>query len=154
MKKILTVLGARPQFIKASVVSHAIAATPGLTEVLVHTGQHFDANMSDVFFAELGMAKPSAGIFHAACARLGLAPEHVLHVGDDPELDVAGARSAGLRSAWLNRSGGRWPTHGALAGVRPDLELRDLGELASRILAATDADTGACPAGQRFCVLP
>ena len=58
MKKILTVLGARPQFIKASVVSHAIAATPGLTEVLAHTGQHFDANMSDVFFAELGMAKP------------------------------------------------------------------------------------------------
>jgi UDP-GlcNAc3NAcA epimerase len=58
MKKIVTVLGARPQFIKASVVSHAIAQTPGLTEVLVHTGQHFDANMSDVFFTELGMAKP------------------------------------------------------------------------------------------------
>lgn len=58
MKKIVTVLGARPQFIKASVVSHAIAQTPGLTEVVVHTGQHFDANMSDVFFAELGMSKP------------------------------------------------------------------------------------------------
>ena len=58
MKKILTVLGARPQFIKASVVSHAIGQTTGMREVLVHTGQHFDANMSDVFFAELGMAKP------------------------------------------------------------------------------------------------
>ena len=58
MKKILTVLGARPQFIKASVVSHAIGQTSGMREVLVHTGQHFDANMSDVFFAELGMAKP------------------------------------------------------------------------------------------------
>ncbi|WP_293224581.1 non-hydrolyzing UDP-N-acetylglucosamine 2-epimerase [Ottowia sp.] len=58
MRKILTVLGARPQFIKASVVSHAIAQTDGLSEVLVHTGQHFDANMSDVFFVELGMAKP------------------------------------------------------------------------------------------------
>lgn len=56
--KIVTVLGARPQFIKASVVSHAIAATPGLAEVLVHTGQHFDANMSAVFFAELGMNTP------------------------------------------------------------------------------------------------
>ena len=56
--KILTVLGARPQFIKASVVSHAIAQTQGLSEVLVHTGQHFDANMSEVFFAELGMKKP------------------------------------------------------------------------------------------------
>jgi UDP-GlcNAc3NAcA epimerase len=59
MKKILTVLGARPQFIKASVVSHAISKIPDLTEVVVHTGQHFDANMSDVFFAELGMAVPA-----------------------------------------------------------------------------------------------
>lgn len=58
MKKILTILGARPQFIKASVVSHAIAQTENITEVLVHTGQHFDANMSDVFFTELGMEKP------------------------------------------------------------------------------------------------
>lgn len=59
MKKIVTILGARPQFIKASVVSHAIAATANLSEVVVHTGQHFDTNMSDVFFAELGMAKPA-----------------------------------------------------------------------------------------------
>lgn len=59
MKKIVTILGARPQFIKASVVTHAIANTANLTEVVVHTGQHFDANMSDVFFAELGMTKPA-----------------------------------------------------------------------------------------------
>lgn len=60
MKKIVTVLGARPQFIKASVVSHALAASgAAVREVMVHTGQHFDANMSDVFFEELGMAPPS-----------------------------------------------------------------------------------------------
>lgn len=58
-KKIFTVLGARPQFIKASVVSAAIARHPALTEVLVHTGQHFDANMSEVFFDELGMTPPT-----------------------------------------------------------------------------------------------
>ncbi|UCJ15194.1 UDP-N-acetylglucosamine 2-epimerase (non-hydrolyzing) [Pseudomonas sp. MM211] len=58
VKKIFTVLGARPQFIKASVVSHAIASMPGLAEVMLHTGQHYDANMSEVFFAELGMRKP------------------------------------------------------------------------------------------------
>lgn len=58
MKKVLTVLGARPQFIKASVVSHAIASTSGLAEVMLHTGQHYDANMSEVFFDELGMSKP------------------------------------------------------------------------------------------------
>ena len=57
--KILTVIGARPQFIKASVVSAALSAQKALSETVVHTGQHFDANMSDVFFAELGMAKPA-----------------------------------------------------------------------------------------------
>ena len=56
--KVLTVVGARPQFIKASVVSAQFAATPGITEVLVHTGQHYDENMSDVFFRELGMRTP------------------------------------------------------------------------------------------------
>lgn len=58
MKKILTIIGARPQFIKASVVSKAIQETDGLTEVLVHTGQHFDANMSDVFFDQLAIPRP------------------------------------------------------------------------------------------------
>lgn len=58
MKKILTIIGARPQFIKASVVSKAIEETDGLTEVLVHTGQHFDANMSDIFFNQLGIPRP------------------------------------------------------------------------------------------------
>lgn len=58
MKKIVTIIGARPQFIKASVVSKAIQETAGLTEVLVHTGQNFDANMSDVFFDQLGIPRP------------------------------------------------------------------------------------------------
>ena len=56
--RIVTVLGARPQFIKASAVSAEIAKRPTLQEVVVHTGQHFDANMSSVFFSELGMADP------------------------------------------------------------------------------------------------
>ena len=58
MKKILTIIGARPQFIKASVVSKAIQDSKNLTEVLVHTGQHFDANMSDVFFDQLSIPCP------------------------------------------------------------------------------------------------
>ncbi|GAA4358665.1 O-antigen biosynthesis protein WlbD [Variovorax defluvii] len=58
-RKVVTVLGARPQFIKASVVSRAMARTGRLSEVVIHTGQHFDANMSDVFFEELGMAPPA-----------------------------------------------------------------------------------------------
>lgn len=59
MKKILTIIGARPQFIKASVVSKAIQETEGLVEVLVHTGQHFDTNMSDVFFDQLDIPRPN-----------------------------------------------------------------------------------------------
>lgn len=74
---------------------------------------------------EFGAAKPDPAIFRDACARLGLAPEHVLHVGDDPQLDVAGAHAAGLRSAWLNRHAAAWTE----PDIRPDLELRDLGEL-------------------------
>lgn len=58
MKRILTVIGARPQFIKASVVSMAIAEHPELEEIVVHTGQHFDENMSGVFFDQLGLSRP------------------------------------------------------------------------------------------------
>ena len=59
MKKILTVIGARPQFIKAAAVSREIMTTTGMTEVLVHTGQHYDANMSDIFFQEMGIPMPT-----------------------------------------------------------------------------------------------
>lgn len=57
-KKILTIVGARPQFIKASPVAHALAEA-GLREVIVHTGQHFDPSMSEVFFDELAIPKPA-----------------------------------------------------------------------------------------------
>jgi UDP-GlcNAc3NAcA epimerase len=56
--KILTVIGARPQFIKAAVVSRAFRQCMGVSEIIVHTGQHFDANMSAVFFDELDIPKP------------------------------------------------------------------------------------------------
>ncbi len=60
--KILTVVGARPQFIKSSVMSSALARTPGIVERVVHTGQHFDASMSQVFFDELGMRPPDISL--------------------------------------------------------------------------------------------
>ena len=58
MQRILTIIGARPQFIKASVVSKAIQQTEGVQEILLHTGQHFDANMSEIFFEQLGIPRP------------------------------------------------------------------------------------------------
>jgi UDP-GlcNAc3NAcA epimerase len=61
MKKIVTIIGARPQFIKAAVLSRLIRSAAWnnkFTEVLVHTGQHYDQNMSDVFFTEMEIPKP------------------------------------------------------------------------------------------------
>ncbi len=56
--KILHVVGARPNFMKAGPVWHALSRRPGISQTLVHTGQHFDHNMSDVFFIELGIPNP------------------------------------------------------------------------------------------------
>lgn len=58
MKKIVTVIGARPQFIKAAAVSRAIVVYGGLHELIVHTGQHFDANMSQIFFDQMSIPRP------------------------------------------------------------------------------------------------
>lgn len=56
--RVLTVVGARPQFIKAAAVSRVFLAIEGVTEVMVHTGQHFDPEMSDIFFDELAIPSP------------------------------------------------------------------------------------------------
>jgi len=56
--KIVTVVGARPQFIKAATVSRILRKTPQVTEILVHTGQHYDDNMSAIFFDSLEIPKP------------------------------------------------------------------------------------------------
>ena len=58
MIRVVTIVGARPQFIKAAVVSRVIRRTPGITEDVIHTGQHYDDDMSAVFFDELEMAEP------------------------------------------------------------------------------------------------
>ena len=56
--KILTIIGARPQFIKAGAVSREIAKYDEIKEIIVHTGQHYDSNMSDIFFEEMNIPKP------------------------------------------------------------------------------------------------
>ncbi|MEO7072595.1 MAG: HAD family hydrolase [Rhodanobacter sp.] len=76
---------------------------------------------------DTGFAKPDARIFAAAAEQLRLAPGDVLHVGDDPVMDVVGARDAGLRTAWINRRRARWPTD---LGAPPELDLPDLTALA------------------------
>lgn len=74
--------------------------------------------------AVTGVAKPDRAMYLALCERLGLSPAEVVHVGDDPELDVAGAARAGLRTVWVNRACQRWP-----GGAAADAEVRSLSEL-------------------------
>lgn len=66
--KILTIVGARPQFIKAAMVSRAIIKhnengnSPQLVEEIIHTGQHCDESMSEIFFRDMGIPKPAANL--------------------------------------------------------------------------------------------
>jgi putative hydrolase of the HAD superfamily len=79
---------------------------------------------------DAGVAKPDGRIFAAAASRLGLAPEQVLHVGDDPALDVLGALAAGMQAVWVNRDGKSW-SHEA----QPHATVTHLGELCTLLLA-------------------
>lgn len=106
--KVATIVGARPQFIKAAVVSQALRATPGVQEVLIHTGQHYDEEMSERFFEELDLPGPDyhlgigSGTHGAQTGRmleaiekvlLSLRPEGVLVYGDTNST-LAGALAA------------------------------------------------------------
>jgi UDP-GlcNAc3NAcA epimerase len=108
MIKILTVLGARPQFIKAAALSRVFKQKPDFNEVIVHTGQHFDENMSDVFFQELSIPRPFYnlnihGLSHGAMTGQMLSgveeiiqkekPDYVLVYGDTNST-LAGALAA------------------------------------------------------------
>jgi putative hydrolase of the HAD superfamily len=83
-----------------------------------------------------GAAKPARPIFDAAVEVGGASAHEMLHVGDHPEFDVDGARSAGLRAVWVNRNGAEWP--GSLPS--PDEIVRDLEEL-DRLLTAAESSS-------------
>ncbi|MFN4234539.1 MAG: non-hydrolyzing UDP-N-acetylglucosamine 2-epimerase [Bacteroidia bacterium] len=106
--KILTIVGARPQFIKAAAVSRAFSKHKEIVEIIVHTGQHFDKNMSDVFFEEMQIPKPHYnlnihGLSHGAMTGQMLEgiekiilkenPDYVLVYGDTNST-IAGALAA------------------------------------------------------------
>lgn len=59
---ILHVVGARPNFMKVAPVLRAFATRPGVRQTLLHTGQHYDANMSDIFFEQLGIPRPDVAL--------------------------------------------------------------------------------------------
>ncbi|MFQ5693021.1 MAG: HAD family hydrolase [Nitrospinota bacterium] len=79
---------------------------------------------------ELGWRKPHPRVFQALVEELGVEPAESLYVGDTFEIDVVGAKAAGLDAAWVNPSG-KVPGDG---GVRPDIEVRSLAELRRRLM--------------------
>ncbi|MEM9064518.1 MAG: UDP-N-acetylglucosamine 2-epimerase (non-hydrolyzing) [Planctomycetota bacterium] len=106
---IATVVGARPQFVKAAVFSRAvqrIAKTgPAIREVLIHTGQHYDASMSDVFFQEMGIPEPdhhlgvSGGTHGEMTGRMLEAIESVLLETSPDRLVIYGDTNSTLSGA-------------------------------------------------------
>jgi UDP-GlcNAc3NAcA epimerase len=107
-RKIITIIGARPQFVKAAVISRILLDHDDVEEILVHTGQHYDHNMSEIFFEEMEIPKPKYnlsinGVDHGAMTGQMLEkieevikiekPEWVLVYGDTNST-IAGALAA------------------------------------------------------------
>ena len=83
------------------------ALTNGNADVYkTDAGEYFDF----AFLAEeIGASKPAPDMFHAALQRTGVAADSVIHVGDDPEHDIAGAQEVGMHTVWINLKGKDWP---------------------------------------------
>ena len=157
--KIVTIIGARPQFIKAAVVSRAIASYNKLvtsnsslvTEVIVHTGQHYDRNMSDVFFEEMAIPKPDYfldinGLSHGAMTGQMLEKIEPLLVEEKPDIvlvygDTNTTLAGALAAAKL---------HIAVAHVEAGLRSfnRKMPEEINRVLTDHIANFLFCPTEQ------
>ncbi len=91
--KIITVLGARPQFIKAAPFSKALRSRPETVEKIIHTGQHFDYNMSRIFFDEMGIPEPDFNLninqlSHGAMTGRMLEQIEAILIKEKPDLTV------------------------------------------------------------------
>ncbi len=81
------------------------------------------------FLAEdIGVSKPAPDMFHAALEKAGVLPGEIVHVGDNPEHDMAGAQAVGIRTVWMNPRGHTWP-----GGERADREIDNLSQLPEAI---------------------
>ena len=110
--KIVTVVGARPQFIKAAIISREIKKNRNTVEIIFHTGQHVDVNMSEVFFKEMEIPKPDynlgiKSLSHGAMTARQLESIEKIFINEKPDLvllygDTNSTLSGALAAAKLN----------------------------------------------------
>lgn len=148
MKKIVTILGARPQFVKAAVLSRVISEHNAIEEVIVHTGQHYDTNMSDVFFKEMQIPVPKYnlninGLNHGAMTGQMLAKiEEVLIIEKPNAIVVYGDTNSTLAGALAAQKMGIKVIH-IEAGLRS--YNMAMPEEVNRILTDRISDLLLCP---------
>ena len=146
--KIITIIGARPQFIKASVVSRSFVEQTALQEIIIHTGQHFDTNMSDIFFEQLSIPRPAyqldinSGSHGEMTGRMLAEIEHVIMAEKPDRVLVYGDTNSTLAGALAAAK-----LHVPVAHVEAGLRSFDMSmpEEINRILTDQVSDLLFCP---------
>ena len=114
---------ARPALDRLRAEYRLFAISNGNADVArIGLGHYFERSLAA---REAGMMKPDPRIFRILLESVGLTGEDVVHVGDDPDADVEGARAAGVRPVWLNREGAPWP----LESAEPEITIATLEHL-------------------------
>ena len=153
MPKIVTIVGARPQFVKSAVVSRALSKHKNIEEVLVHTGQHYDSNMSDIFFEEMKIPNPKYSlninnISHGAMTgRMLEQVEKVLNIEKPDYVLVFGDTNSTLAGALAAKK-----MHIRVAHVEAGLRSHNIKmpEEINRILTDRLSDILFCPTDKAF----
>jgi len=146
--KIITIVGARPQFVKAAALSREISKTNGIEEVLVHTGQHFDSNMSDIFFKELDIPLPDynleiSGGTHAQMTSRMMGPIETVLLKEKPNFIIIYGDTNSTLAASLVAAKIHIPIIHIEAGLRSFN--RKMPEEINRIIADRISSINFCP---------